>query len=245
MHNLVLELFAGQGVPLAVLGAVIVLLWFGFYVLSALRAHEDGQFAVAAGAISLMWSYEFLFVFVWPVDAPLWYVEIAWLMLDTVLLMQVFRYGPVSYPHAFLRDHALRVTLATWIGAFALLAAYVFYYDLVTGDVVAYGVDMVLAMLMVGMLFHRPDGVGLSLPGNLARAAADALVAVTVWTNYTWTLRHAQDPGTTGDNNPLSLVLFAVTSLCDVVLVAGLIRARRRSTAPSGSTPLALPLASG
>ena len=77
-----------------VLGTCADLCWTVCYLLAIRACWKDKRYGFPMAAIATMWSFEFLFSFVWPMQQPLWrVVELVWFVLDTVLMVQTFRYA--------------------------------------------------------------------------------------------------------------------------------------------------------
>ena len=148
------------------IGAVV---WLAAYVLAIRTGFREKTYAIPllAVCLNITWELTHSLVFRPATPADL-YNHLAWLVLDLIILAQVFRYGRRMQRIEPVRRHFPLVVATTLILS---LAGHVSFHRFVTansifpdqnGAVAAYIINLVMSVLFVAMYCGRPDGTGLS-----------------------------------------------------------------------------------
>ncbi|MBI5611409.1 MAG: hypothetical protein HY902_21230 [Deltaproteobacteria bacterium] len=129
-------------------------LWIWAYVLMIRRAWKDKVYAAPLVASAVMFSYEFCFVFIWPLGQGLpefsyakWF-EYAWLIMDVVLLVQCAAYAKKTVPNTPLAQYPVTITVGTTALALLGMWSFVDWTGMSNGAVAA-----ILACCLIGGQF--------------------------------------------------------------------------------------------
>ncbi len=143
--------------------------WLIAYLLIIKRGYRDKACGMPMAALCLNISWEFIFSFVIPHSGIQRIIDIAWFAFDTVIVAQYLRYESARRPAD--RPAAL------FYGAFLSLLAVSFWtvllatreFDNPAGYYTAFGQNLLMSILFVGLLLDRPDLAGQSLYIGLAK----------------------------------------------------------------------------
>ena len=174
-------------------------LWIIAYILMIRRAHKDKHYAAPLVAASVMFSFEFCFIFVWPIGEGVpefayakWF-EYAWFLMDIILLIQVGLYGKNSMPGTALAKHpwlsVIGVTTLTTLGMIAFVE-WTGMKDGVTPAIMA--VAIIACQFPIWLqerqqylgINNEPDGI--SFWGIALRGVGDVTTAVSTWMVFLW-----------------------------------------------------------
>lgn len=151
---------------LAVIGD---LFWLVVYILAIRIAVRQKTYAIPAAAVVLNFTWEFVYSVIYPppnlVDLI---ANLAWLGLDLVIVIQLFRHGdPGSRKTAQGKWFAAAV-----VGSLGLaLVGHITFYEHTTANAIfpdrggvteAYLINLLMSLLFIGMFYRRPDGRGIS-----------------------------------------------------------------------------------
>ncbi len=137
--------------------------WSLAYLLIIRRGFKDRTFGMPLAALCANISWEFIFSFVHPHQAPQWYVDIAWFLLDTIILFQAFRYGPRAFDALLPKGLFYVVFLLSLLLGFLLVLGISIEFNNWTGTYSAFGQDLMMSILFIVMLRRRNDLSGQSL----------------------------------------------------------------------------------
>jgi hypothetical protein len=212
------------------LAALCGLAWTAVYVLAIRQGIRDRTFAMPIAALATNISWEFQFSFVRPPDGVVQHViNVLWFAADCGLVWTVLRYGRREFPY-----------LSRWAfgGCFAALLAFAYAgMDLVStqlddggGTITAFGSNVVMSGLFLGMLASRRStrgqSLGIALCKLIGTAAASVLTA----------LDHDPLPRYQGGLLPYCYLACLLLDLAYVAALATVIR-WERTTAPAPSKP--------
>jgi hypothetical protein len=143
--------------------------WLITYLLIIKRGYQDKACGMPMAALCLNISWEFIFSFVHPHSGVQLIINIAWFILDVIIVVQFLRY------EIFRRPEGISVPL--FYAAFlSILATSFLTVLLVTrefsnwvGNYAAFGQNLLMSILFVRMLLERKDLAGQSLYIGLAK----------------------------------------------------------------------------
>ena len=151
-------------------------LWTLTYVLIIRQSFRDHTYGMPLAALCANLTWELIFSVVYLSVSRLQAgINIVWLLLDLVILVQVLRYGPREQrdvpPWAFFVG--LTLGLATAFAAVLLIT--VEFHDW-TGAYAAFSQNLMMSILFVAMLFRRNSlrgqGLGIAVSKLLGTACA-------------------------------------------------------------------------
>jgi hypothetical protein len=197
--------------------------WFGIasgvfwsitYLLLIKRGYQDKACGMPMAALALNISWEFIFSFLYPHGGFQLVINIAWFVLDTILVVQYLRYEPARRPAG--------ESAAFFYGAFLSILAVSFLtillvtreFDNYGGYYTAFGQNLLMSILFIRLLLDRKDLAGQSLYIGLAKMLGTFCASMMVFA-------YAPESHLT--------VFFAWAILCfDLVYVGLFIRQSRR-----------------
>lgn len=139
------------------------LFWTLVYILIIKRGFEDKVLGMPLVALCANISWEFIFSFIYPHDAPQYYVNIVWFLFDVVILVQALKFGKF--------DFNPRLPLKLFYPAFALTFLMSFCAVLLVsrefkdwdGKYAAFGQNLMMSVMFVSMLLRRASVKGQSI----------------------------------------------------------------------------------
>jgi len=130
------------------------LFWSATYVLIIRRGFKDKTFGMPMAALCANISWEVIFTFVTPHEAPQIYVNYIWLSLDSVIVWQFLKYGKKEFPNIsrwqFYAVFVLGITTAT-----SMILAVNYQMQDNSGAYAAFGQNLMMSILFVTMLINR------------------------------------------------------------------------------------------
>jgi hypothetical protein len=195
------------------------LLWVLAYILMALKGYKDQTYGLPLVAITLNFSWEFIYVFYYPPDNHIvMLLRIAWLVFDVFNVWLLFRFGKAVQSVPEIRQHFYSVVLFTF--ALAYLGEMALHHRLADsgGDASAYSINFIMSILFVFMYFNRRDLRGLSYGAAWAKMVGTGIMALATFLAF---LRQ-------GGTHYLLDYLFACIFLFDVIYVYLLHKAAAR-----------------
>ena len=186
--------------------------WTTAYVLIIRAGLRDRSYGMPLVALGANLSWEFLFSFVRPSGGVQTGINIAWLALDCGILWTVLRFGPREFP--WLPRRAFFVALAA-TGALCYLAVDEVsrQFDAGGGTFAAFGQNLMMSGLFLGMLLARRSTRGQSLGVAGCKLLGTALASASVWIGLA---------GDTLHRGPLLPYLFLSILLLDLAYVGAL-----------------------
>ena len=144
-----------------VLSLISGIFWTLTYLLIIDRGFRDKTYGMPLLALCLNISWEFIFSFVLPHKSIQRIVDFVWLFLDTVILIQLLRFGPREFPD---------LQKPTFYTAFGLALAtsfctVFFISDQLQDDGIhtAFGQNLLMSGLFITMLYQRKSLRGQSV----------------------------------------------------------------------------------
>ena len=130
------------------------LFWSVTYVLIIRRGFKDKTFGMPMVALCANISWEAIFAFFSPHDAPQLYVNYIWFSLDAIIVMQFLKYGKKEFPSMprwqFYAVFALGISIAV-----PMILAVNYELEDNVGAYAAFGQNLMMSVLFVTMLINR------------------------------------------------------------------------------------------
>lgn len=202
------------------------LLWVWAYILMIRKGIQDRTYGLPLVAIALNFTWEVIYVFVYPPDIPtvLW-LRVAWLVTDAANVWLLIWYGRAVQSVPEIRQHFYFVLLGTFVLAY--VGHIVLHHRLqdAGGDESAYSINFIMSILFVFLYFGRRDMRGLSYGGAWAKMLGTGIMSLAAFLSF---LR-------SGGTHYLLEFLFVAIFIFDVLYV------RLLHIARGGGTPMAEP----
>jgi hypothetical protein len=146
-----------------VLSLIGALLWVVVYVATVRAGFRAHSYGIPVVAICLNVTWEFLFSFVFPPTSKITRaIYLCWLVLDCIVLYQLFCYGAAEQTIPEIQGTFVFVVIG------AIVLAFVFHYtfhSFVTdpdGGAAAYLINLIMSILFLFLAFMRRDLHGIS-----------------------------------------------------------------------------------
>jgi len=134
------------------------LFWSLTYILIIRRGFKDKTFGMPMAALCANISWEAIFAFYSPHNAPQLYVNYIWFSLDAVIVIQFLKYGKREFPNIpkwqFFAVFALGISIAI-----PMILAVNYELEDSVGAYAAFGQNLMMSVLFVTMLINR-KGIG-------------------------------------------------------------------------------------
>ena len=163
--------------PLMVSGGV---LWGVAYLLIIRRGAEDKTYGMPLAALCANVSWEFVFSFVFPHGPLQRPVNLAWFLLDLVIVAQVLRYGPGEFPGVPRRGFHVAFGVGIVTALLTVLAVTVEFRDF-DGAYTAFGINLMMSVLFLWMLYSRGSLRGQSPWIGVAKMVGTACNSLAFW----------------------------------------------------------------
>jgi hypothetical protein len=130
------------------------LFWSATYILIIRRGFKDKTFGMPMAALCANISWEAIFAFYSPHDAPQLYVNYIWFALDAVIVMQFLKYGKKEFPNIpkwqFFAIFVLGLSMAV-----PMILGINYQLEDNVGAYAAFGQNLMMSVLFVTMLINR------------------------------------------------------------------------------------------
>lgn len=128
--------------------------WSATYLLIIRRGFKDKTFGMPMAALCANISWEAIFAFFTPHDAPQLYVNYIWFSLDVVIVWQFLKYGKKEFPNITKWQFFGLFGLCLVVSVPMILAVNNELQDEI-GAYAAFGQNLMMSVLFVTMLFNR------------------------------------------------------------------------------------------
>lgn len=161
-------------------GGVGAACWLVAYVITIVRGFKEKTFGIPLVAICLNFTWELMDSFFLPDPILLWKViDYAWLLMDFVIVYQLWRFGEREQSQPELRKYFHPMVLLLMGCAFLGQYSWVTTFHDTLGLVLAFVINLVMSALFIGFFFERrATGRGLSLPVAWLKMLGTALSSV-------------------------------------------------------------------
>jgi hypothetical protein len=138
------------------------LFWSATYILIIRRGFKEKTFGMPMVALCANISWEAIFAFFMPHDAPQLYVNYIWFSLDAVIVFQFLKYGKKEFPNIskwqFFAIFGLGISIAI-----PMILAINYELEDSVGAYAAFGQNLMMSILFVTMLINRKGIEGQSI----------------------------------------------------------------------------------
>lgn len=138
------------------------LFWSATYILIIRRGFKEKTFGMPMAALCANISWEAIFAFFTPHDAPQLYVNYIWFALDAVIVFQFLKYGKKEFPNIpkwqFFAIFGLGISMAV-----PMILAINYELEDSIGAYAAFGQNLMMSVLFVTMLMSRKGIEGQSI----------------------------------------------------------------------------------
>jgi hypothetical protein len=163
--------------PLMIAGG---LFWALAYLMIIRRGFLDGTYGMPVAALCANISWEFVFSFIFPhgpIQTP---INAAWFVLDLVILGQIVRYGPREFS-ALPRRSFYAALIAGLLTALAAVVAITVEFQDFDGAYTAFGMNLMMSVLFLWMLYSRGSLRGQSPWIGVAKMVGTACNSAAFW----------------------------------------------------------------
>lgn len=152
---------------LAVLGFLMFGLWTLAYLAIIIKAFKDKAYGIPIvdGCLNVSWEFMFSFNLVGRLSSSLDWGNRFWLVFDAVQVTTVFLYGRDLQTVPWVRRHFYWIVSLSLVGSFLGVYGFMWYFGDVYGVASSLLMDVLMAVLFIGLFFARPDSRGLSYAG--------------------------------------------------------------------------------
>ena len=160
------------------------LFWTLVYLLIIKRGFQDRALGMPLTALCANLSWEFIFSFIYPHDAPQIYINVCWFLFDLLILVQAIKFGVADFTKNLssrLFYPAFALTLILSFGA--VLSTTVEFKDW-EGKYAAFGQNLMMSVLFVAMLLRRNDITGQSVYIALFKLLGTLLPSIQFYLTY-------------------------------------------------------------
>jgi len=130
--------------------------WILTYVFIISKGYKDKTYGMPLFALCANISWEFIFSFLLPHSPPQLYINYLWFVLDTLIVLQFFKY----YKNEFSNISSLKIYtifIVALASAFSIILTGGLYLGDIDGVYAAFGQNLLMSVLFVLMFFKRGD----------------------------------------------------------------------------------------
>jgi len=138
------------------------LLWTATYILVIRHGFKEKTFGIPFAALCANISWEIIFTFIHPHSAPQIYINYLWFFLDAIIVFQFLKYGRSEFPKFSRKQFYFVFVLGISI-AFSMIYSINSEFDDWSGAYAAFGQNLMMSVLFIGMLLSRNDLRGQSI----------------------------------------------------------------------------------
>jgi hypothetical protein len=134
------------------------LFWILTYVFIIFKGSKDKTYGMPLIALCANISWEFIFSFIIPSSTPQLFINYLWFGLDCVIVFQFFRYYKNEFPN-LSSSIAFTAFGLLLFSAFIIIISGAQLLDDHRGVYAAFGQNLLMSILFVGMFFKRGEGL--------------------------------------------------------------------------------------
>lgn len=191
--------------------------WSLAYILIIMRGFKDKTYGMPLLALCANLSWEFIFSFIYPRDAPQSYINITWFFLDLAIIYQILRFGPGELKDLLPRRYFYPAFFASLVISFLIILGISMEFENYNGMYSAFGQNLLMSVLFVVMLLRRDSLRGQSIYIAVLKLIGTVLASVVFF---------ARDP-----SSVLMLTLYISIFIFDVVYVGMVYQYGKRADA--------------
>lgn len=145
------------------------ILWVVCYALIIRRGFKDRTYGMPLAPLCVNMSYEFVFGILHPDDPPMNYANIAWILVDLVIVYQYLRFAPKEFPAQLPRQWFYPASVLALITAFAGVLSITYEFQDWHGNYTGWGDQLLISIIFSCLLLRRQSVRGQSLYIVLSR----------------------------------------------------------------------------
>lgn len=160
------------------------LLWTLTYLFIIKRGFQDRALGMPLVALCANISWEFIFAFIYPHEAPQVYVNVVWFLFDVIILLQALKFGRFDFNRnlpARLFYPVFALTLLMSFCAVLFITREFRDYD---GKYAAFGQNLMMSVMFVSMLLRRWSLRGQSIYIALSKMLGTLLPSILFYMFY-------------------------------------------------------------
>ncbi len=128
--------------------------WTITYLLIIQKGYQDETYGMPFAALCANLSWEFIFSFIYPSRLSQRIINFIWLGLDLIIFSQLLKYGFREFPYLIKTQFYLMLVLGLVTSFGTIIFIFQDFQDF--GSVyAAFGQNLMMSILFVGMFFHR------------------------------------------------------------------------------------------
>jgi hypothetical protein len=156
--------------------------WLMAYLLLIKRGYQDKACGMPMAALCLNISWEFIFSFIHPHSGIQLIINIAWFILDSVIVVQYLRYESARRPSGMAGGFFYAAFLSILAVSFLTVLLVTREFDNYAGYYTAVGQNLLMSILFIRLLQDRKDLAGQSLYIGLAKLLGTFCASVLLFT---------------------------------------------------------------
>ncbi len=160
------------------------LFWTFAYILIIRRGFLDKTYGMPVAALCANISWEGIFSFIHPHDAPQLQVNIVWFLFDLLILYQVLRRGDSLFYRRVSRAFFLSVFPVILALSFCAVLFITYEFNDFHGRYAAFGQNLMMSVLFVSLLVNRGGSSGQSMYIALFKMAGTVLPSILFFCRY-------------------------------------------------------------
>jgi hypothetical protein len=166
--------------PANIIGNIGCALWVFAYVFMIRKGFKDRAHGLPLVAICLNFSWEFLAAWVFPnPDVLTRTIYRIWFGVDILILWQLLRYGRELQENPLVRRYFHPIVAGTLVLSLVGQCAFVASYQDRLGVVVAFGINLIMSILFIPMLWARREHLrGISSAGAWLKMVGTLLTSI-------------------------------------------------------------------
>jgi hypothetical protein len=156
--------------------------WLITYLLLINRGYQDKACGMPMAALTLNISWEFIFSFIHPHNGIQLIINIAWFILDLIIVVQYLRYESARRPSGMAVVFFYAAFLSILVVSFLTVLLVTLEFDNYGGYYTAFGQNLLMSILFIRLLLDRKDLAGQSLYIGLAKLLGTFCASILLFT---------------------------------------------------------------
>ena len=192
------------------------LFWTIAYLLIIIKGDRDRTYGMPVVALCANLSWEFIFSFIYPSRFPQRLINFIWLGLDVIIFAQLINYGSREFPNLSKSQFYSMIILGLLTSFGTILLICQEFKDF-GGVYAAFGQNLMMSILFVGMLFYRDSLRGQSRGIALCKLLGTGCASLAFYLLYR----------RIGDGSVLLPFLYVTIFIYDLIYLVMLERLKR------------------
>ncbi len=163
-----------------ILGILTGVFWTLAYISIIVKGVKDRTYGMPIVALCANISWEFIFTIIFPHRVPQLYINATWLILDTIIFIQLLRLWKSEFPILSSRRFYFSLLVAL-ITSFCLVLLTSLEFDDFSGVYTAFGQNLMMSILFVLMFLKRDDLRGQTIYIALFKMLGSAASSLGFW----------------------------------------------------------------